>query len=100
MEIIFHLLIGFLISFLGYLIKYKKMYNLIAGFNDYHPIKNDYSQTHNIEKIGKVMGNACFIYLFAVIISLILNIDNVWIHLIATASMFIYIGINYASFKK
>ncbi len=99
MEIIFNLLIGFLIGILGYLIKHKKMYQLIAGLN-YHPVKNNYKDTYNMLKVGNVLGNACFIYLFAVIISLILHIENLWIHLLATASMLIYIGIYYKSFKK
>ena len=100
MEIIIHLLIAILIGLLGYLIKYKKMYQLIAGLNDYHPVKNDYSDKYDIQKVGNVIGDACFLYVLAVILSLVLNIDDIWIHLIATASMFIYIGINYASFKK
>ena len=100
MEIIFNLLIGSLIGFLGYLIKHKKMYQLIAGLNDYHPVKNNYKDLYNMQKVGNVLGNACFIYLFAVIISLILNVDNLWIHLVATASMLIYIGIYYKGIKK
>ncbi|MDG4950949.1 DUF3784 domain-containing protein [Weeksellaceae bacterium KMM 9724] len=100
MEIIIHLLIAFFIGLLGYLIKYKKMHQLIAGLNDYHPVKNDYSDKYNIQQVGNVMGNACFLYVLAIILSIVLNVDDIWIHLIATASMFIYIGINYASFKK
>lgn len=77
MDIIIHLLIAFLIGLLGYLIKYKKMYQLIAGLNNYHPVKNDYSDKYNLQKVGNVMGNAYFLYVLAVILSLVLNIDVV-----------------------
>ncbi len=59
MEIIINLSIAILFLIFGYLIKYKKKYNLIVGFNDYNK-NNDLSDKYNMTKIGNTVGNSLF----------------------------------------
>lgn len=81
--------ISLLFIILGYLVKYKKKYNLIAGFSDYDKEKNNLKE-YNMKKIGNVVGNSLFIYALSLILLTIFQINYIWMHPISLVAMFGY----------
>lgn len=82
MEII-NTIIALLFFLLGYLIKYKKKYDLIAGYSDYSPENEEINKKYNMKKLGNVVGNSAFIYGIVLILLTFFKINQVLIHSIA-----------------
>ena len=85
---------------LGYLIKYKKQYHLIAGFNDYNPNNAEVRKKYNMEKIGNVIGNSAFIYGAILIVLTLFDVNIILVYIISLIAFFLNILMFYKVFKK
>ena len=99
MEII-SLIMILLFMVLGYFIKYKKKYQLIAGLNDYRPNNEKLKAAYDMQKIGNIMGNACFLYSFSCVLLMIFKVDFIWVHLISLSLFLLYLLVFMRNVKK
>ncbi|HLV23947.1 MAG TPA: DUF3784 domain-containing protein [Moheibacter sp.] len=99
-----NLIINFVVTLIfflfGYLIKYKKKYELIAGFNDYSPNNAKIKKKYNMEKVGNVMGNSAFIYGITIIIFTLFDVNQMLVHSIALGAFFLNLVLFSKGFKN
>lgn len=91
--------VALIFIYVGYLIKYKKHYHLIAGLNDYNPDNLDLHKKYNLKLIGNTLGNSSFIYGATILILTLININQFLVHLLAVVAFIINILIFYKGFK-
>ena len=69
---IINTIIAILLGIIPYLVKYKKKYNLIAGYSDYK--KENLSKNHSIEENAILISNYIFLFCGLIIFFSILNL--------------------------
>lgn len=99
-NVIINSVLTLLFFLIGYLIKYKKKYEFIAGLNDYNPNNEEIKKNYNVEKIGNVIGNSAFIYGITIIILTLLDVNMILVHLISLVAFFLNLLIFSKGFKK
>ena len=70
--LIINTIIAILIGIVPYLVKYKKKYNLIAGYTDYK--KNDFPENDAIKEKATLVSNYIFLFCGLIIFFSILNL--------------------------
>src|SRR5690606_6465128 len=99
-NIIINSTIALIFFLLGYLIKYKKKYCLIAGLNDYNPNNAEIGKKYNVEKIGNVVGNSAFIYGITLITLTLFDVNLLLGYSIALIASFLNLLVFSKGFKK
>lgn|SRR5690554_1980919 len=99
--LIINIIFALLFFRLGYLIKYKKRYDLIAGFSDYKSDNEKLGEEYEVERIGNIIGNSAFIFgVILILLSLIKSIHPVLIYVFALTASALYILWFYKVFQK
>lgn len=93
-------MVALIFFLLGYLIKYKKKYYLIAGLNDYNPNNAEIRKKYNVEKIGNVVGNSAFICGITLITLTLFDVNLLLVYSIALIACFLNLLVFSKGFKK